>query len=152
MALKLVSDDKPRRPRTALQQARPGGRGNRVTAEQRAVEGTPTATKVNGPHDLPPLGPAPAGMTPKERAIWRNLRDSVPWLRRTDRILVHRYARLLSLHEAAWAGLERAGGLDEDSENSGFYRLWMGTGDRLLRIEQRMGITPADRSRIVGGF
>ena len=148
-ALRLVPD---RPARSDLQKARPGGRGNRLPAEVRDVEGTRTGTAVHGPHDLPALGKAPAGWSAELRAIWRRVASEVPWLRQSDREIVRRYVRLLALHEEAYAGVAADGGLDEDMKDSPHWRHFLATGDRLLRIEQRLGMTPADRSRIVGGF
>lgn len=139
-ALRLVTD------RTDLQRARPGGRGNRLPAEIRKVDGSRTGTRVHGPHDLPALGNPPAGWPAELRAIWRSLRDEVPWLRKPDRKLVIRYCRLYAVHEAAY---ERIGDMGADSP---FWKAWIETGRELFKYEQRMGMTPADRSRIVGGF
>ena len=146
VALRLVPE------RSELQKTRPGGRGNRLPAEVREIDGSRTGTKVHGPHDLPPLGKVPAGWPSELRAIWRRLRDEVPWLRQPDRVVAQRYVRLLALHEAAYARVARDGSLDEDMKDSPHWRQFMTTGDRLLRIEQRLGMTPADRTKIMGGF
>lgn len=146
MTLRLVPD------RSDLQKARPGGRGNRLPVEIREVTGTRTATKLGGPHDLPGLGNPPSGWPSDLRAIWRRVRDEVPWLRRPDRVLVSRYVRLLAAHDAAGARVEEDGGFAEGMTDSPYWRRFLETGDRLLRIESKLGTTPADRSRIVGGF
>ena len=136
-------------PPSDLRRARPGGRGNRLPAEIREVEGSRTSTPSHGPHDLPPLGNAPAGWPPDLRAIWRSVRDEVPWLRRSDRQLMIRYCRLLKAHEADYAAYEEAG---VEGAGSPHWKAFIETGRELLRLEQRCGMTPADRSRIVGGF
>ena len=141
-----------RPPRTALQKARPGGRGNRLPGEVREAEGSHTSTKLGGPHDLPGLGNAPAGFPADLRRIWNRLREAVPWLRRSDRMICARYVRLLALHDAAYEHVQAGGGVDEGGQDSPHWRQFLATGDRLLRIESKLGTTPADRSRIVGGF
>ena len=101
--------------------------------------------------DLPGLGDPPAGWPEWPSAAWRRLCSVAPWLRQSDRALMQDYVQLLALHRAAYEWLRvEADGLADDGEDSPRVQL-AETGDRLLRIEQRYGMTPADRSRIVGG-
>ena len=150
-ALKLI-EGRGAGAKSALQQARRGGRGNRLPAEVRDVEGTRTATPVHR-HSLPPIGPAPSRWSKELKAVWRSLREDVPWLRKSDRKIVIRYCRLHVMHEASYRALcehgefvlNKAGAMVD----SPHWQHWMATGHRLGQIEQRLGMTPADQTRVV---
>ena len=144
-ALKLKTEPTP------LQRARRRGAGNRTPAEVREAEGTkPRASRQAGvnvaePHKLETVGSPPSRWNGALKAAWRGLRSEVPWLRRPDRKLVIRYCRLHVAHEAAYVAWERAEGDAADKH----WKVWMDTGDKLFRIEQKLGMSPSDRTRVL---
>ena len=86
------------------------------------------------------------------------IKDLVPWLRKPDRPVVISWCRLHVKAEAAYAALdaEKGGGFvlnkagaTVDSPN---WTRWMQAEDKLFRLEQKLGMTPADRTRIAPGF
>jgi hypothetical protein len=80
---------------------------------------------------VPPLGSAPECLTEAQREAWARLADEMPWLGRSDRQITALAARLMVIAE----------GFDAPISAFGELRLCL----------QKMGGTPADRSRIPSG-
>ena len=144
-ALKLKTEPTP------LQRARTG-RGNRTPAEVRQAEGTKARPQDNGgsvvdrTHDVPALGGAPSRWPADLKAIWRSLADEVPWLRKPDRKAVIEFCRLWREHENAWQVYD--GGTEDEKEKASAWKRWMETGKEVRTMMQRLGLTPADRTRV----
>ena len=136
MALRLASHGD-------LKASWPGGKGARTPAELRELEGT-TARRGNNSgaetrvHKLPPIGPPPSRWSDERKAIWRELRSEIPWLRKPDRAAL----RGLVLAEEGLRAADDAGDTDRV-----FKYLPI-----ILRYAQRLGATPADRTRIFLGY
>lgn len=136
---------------TELQRRRPGGRGNRTPAELRATEGTrPRAGNNAGvvearPHDLPPIGGPPSRWPAHLKAAWRGLAGEVPWLRKSDRKMAILYCRLHVAFEEEYAAYEEADGAEAKARHK---RAWLETGKDLFRLQQKLGMSPSDRTRV----
>ena len=139
-ALKLKSEPTP------LQRARRGGPGVRTPAEVRQAEGTKARPSRNGgfvndkPHRVPPLGSPPSRWSKGRKAIWREIRSEVPWLRKPDRAAM----RSLVIAEEALRAADEGEERDPDEVLK-----WMG---QVYRWTAKLGMTPSDRTRIAHGW
>ena len=87
--------------------------------------------RLNEPQDDRELGPPPDGSPAPKRVAWEEIARLAPWLRFADRLAVEVCADLLSLLRIKGAGSM--------------------PGSHLGRLETmlgRLGLTPADRSRV----
>lgn len=136
-ALKLAPDD------SALKLRRPGGRGVRTPAEVREVEGTRARPQDNGGadpsrvHAVPPIGGPPSRWPAPLKAVWRSLKDEVPWLRKPDRVMM----RALVIAEDGLRAADTA-----DPRNEDTIIKWLG---QVHRFTVKLGMNPCDRTRVL---
>ncbi len=94
-----------------------------------AIIKNPANFRDRKPPKVPPLGKPPATLTPEQADIWREIAADVPWLCRSDRLVLESASRLVSRMRT-----------DPDFPMSGY--------SELRGLLARMGATPTDRTRI----
>ncbi|MBK6728582.1 MAG: hypothetical protein IPG63_15380 [Xanthomonadales bacterium] len=93
------------------------------------------ADRASEPVDDRALGPPPDTMRPDQRAAWLEIERLAPWLRFGDRIAVEVTAALLATFRVGGVGMMPPAMLT-----------------RLETMLARLGMTPADRSRVAAGI